>query len=137
MKKLLITAALVAGSLAPVPAATAVAKETPAKQAPVVKEATPDQADQEAALVEQEDRRLIQVRAVTAVAPTKGTNWTKPYRLDTGSGYTLVLTQKTDAYTIGDLLTLAPQTFVRQSDGSPRTSTSTPARSSGSATPAG
>jgi hypothetical protein len=67
--------------------------------------------------VDQEDRRLVQVRAVTAVAPLQGADWTKPYRLDTGSGYTLVLTQKTDDYTIGDLLQLAPQTFVRETDG--------------------
>jgi Right handed beta helix region len=72
----------------------------------------------QAALVAAEDRRLINVRAVTAVAPLKGAAWTRPYRLDTGSGYTLVLTQASATYTIADLLTLAPQTFVRQKDGS-------------------
>jgi hypothetical protein len=81
-----------------------------------------DQADQvaqrEAALVANEDDRLNQVRAVSAVAAMQGgTTWSKPYRLDTGSGYTLVLTQRSTPYQIADLLQLAPQTFVRQADG--------------------
>jgi hypothetical protein len=79
---------------------------------------TAESAEQQAALVAGEDRRLTQVRAVTAVAPTRGLSWAKPYRLDTGDGYTLVLTQQREPYTIADLLRLAPQTFVRQTDGS-------------------
>jgi hypothetical protein len=79
---------------------------------------TAESAEQQAALVAGEDRRLTQVRAVTAVAPTRGPGWAKPYRLDTGAGYTLVLTQQREPYTVTDLLTLAPQTFVRQADGS-------------------
>jgi hypothetical protein len=75
-------------------------------------------ADRQAALVAEEDRRLIQVRSVAAVAPLHGSSWTKPYRLDTGGGYTLVLTQRSAPYTIADLLVLAPQTFTRQKDGS-------------------
>lgn len=72
----------------------------------------------QAGLVDSEDHRLTQVRAVTAVAPLRGgANYTQPYRLDTGSGYTLVLTQRSEPYQIGDLLKLAPQTFVRQADG--------------------
>ncbi|NJC86634.1 right-handed parallel beta-helix repeat-containing protein [Planosporangium mesophilum] len=78
-----------------------------------------EESERQASLVADEDRRLIQVRAVTAVAPAKGgANWYKPYRLDTGSGYTLVLTQQSAEYTIADLLKLAPETFVRQNDGS-------------------
>jgi hypothetical protein len=78
-----------------------------------------EDAEIQAALVAEEDRRLIQVRSVTAVAPlTGGTNWSRPYRLDTGGGYTLVLTQQSADYTVADLLKLAPQTFVRQGDGS-------------------
>jgi hypothetical protein len=77
-----------------------------------------ESAEQQAALVAGEDRRLTQVRAVTAVAPTRGLGWAKPYRLDTGDGYTLVLTQQREPYTVTDLLRLAPQTFVRQADGS-------------------
>jgi nitrous oxidase accessory protein NosD len=76
-----------------------------------------EDAERQAALVAEEDHRLTQVRAVSAVAPLQGTNWTKPYRLDTGGGYTLVLTQRSTDYTIADLLELAPQTFVRQEDG--------------------
>ncbi|RZU21573.1 right-handed parallel beta-helix repeat-containing protein [Streptomyces sp. BK239] len=75
-------------------------------------------AENETALVAAEDHRLDQVRAVAAVAPLKGGQWKAPYRLDTGSGYTLVLTQRSNAYTISDLLELAPQTFVRMQDGS-------------------
>ena len=75
-------------------------------------------AERQAALVAAEDRRLTQVRAVAAVAPMRGASWSKPYRLDTGSGYTLVLTQQRAPYTVADLLRLAPQTFVRQVDGS-------------------
>jgi hypothetical protein len=74
--------------------------------------------ERQAALVAAEDRRLNQVRAITAVAPLQGPQWTRPYRLDTGSGYTLVLTERTDPYTVADLLRLAPQTFTRQQDGS-------------------
>ncbi|HEV7655214.1 MAG TPA: right-handed parallel beta-helix repeat-containing protein [Mycobacteriales bacterium] len=73
----------------------------------------------QAALVAAEDRRLIEIRSVAAVAPLRGgTEYSKPYRLTTGSGYTLVLTSRSAPYTVKDLLTLAPQTFVRQSDGS-------------------
>ncbi|MBB5870821.1 hypothetical protein F4553_004200 [Allocatelliglobosispora scoriae] len=75
-------------------------------------------AQQEAALVADEDYRLNQVRAVASVAARQGgTMWSKPYRLDTGSGYTLVLTQRGRPYQVADLLELAPQTFVRQADG--------------------
>ena len=41
-----------------------------------------------------------------------------PYRVASGTGYTLVLTARTKDYTIDDLLSLAPKTFVRQIDGS-------------------
>ena len=76
-----------------------------------------EDAERQAALVAQEDRRLIDVRAVTAVAPLRGVTWSEPYRLDTGSGYTLVLTRSAASYTVADLLVLAPQTFVRKKDG--------------------
>ncbi|MDQ0368366.1 right-handed parallel beta-helix repeat-containing protein [Catenuloplanes indicus] len=79
---------------------------------------TTEAAERQAALVVGEDTRLNAVRAVTSVARMKGGDWTKPYRLDTGDGYTLVLTQQKEPYTVADLLKLAPQTFVRQPDGS-------------------
>lgn len=79
---------------------------------------TLEQAERQTALVAAEDSRLNQVRAVTAVARLEAGKWTSPYRLNTGSGYTLVLTQRSAPYTVADLLKLAPQTFVRQGDGS-------------------
>ncbi|WP_238431781.1 right-handed parallel beta-helix repeat-containing protein [Streptomyces cavernae] len=79
---------------------------------------TPEESEAQAALVDAEDHRLDQVRAVAAVAPLKGAKWSQPYRLDTGSGYTLVLTARTKPYGVSDLLSLAPQTFVRKRDGS-------------------
>ncbi|MDP9797910.1 hypothetical protein J2S43_006422 [Catenuloplanes nepalensis] len=79
---------------------------------------TTEAAERQAALVVGEDTRINAVRAVTGVARMKGGDWTKPYRLDTGDGYTLVLTQQKEPYTVADLLKLAPQTFVRQPDGS-------------------
>ena len=77
-----------------------------------------DEASSEASLVTDEDRRLIEVRAVTAIAPQHGAQWKSPYRLATGNGYTLILTPRPAPYTIADLLQLAPTTFLRQSDGS-------------------
>ncbi|MFF8959998.1 right-handed parallel beta-helix repeat-containing protein [Streptomyces sp. NPDC014894] len=81
-------------------------------------ELTAEDAENQSALVAAEDRRLDQVRAVTAVAPLKGPQWSRPYRLDTQGGYTLVLTARTKPYGVSDLLKLAPQTFVRKRDGS-------------------
>jgi parallel beta helix pectate lyase-like protein len=77
-----------------------------------------DQASTEASAVVAEDRRLIQIRAVAGTAKTGGTEWKSPFRLATGSGYTLVLTPRTAPYTVDDLLALAPSTFLLQSDGS-------------------
>ncbi|MDQ7908471.1 right-handed parallel beta-helix repeat-containing protein [Phytohabitans sp. ZYX-F-186] len=92
---------------------------TPAAAEPEPKpEFTVEQAERQTALVAAEDSRLNQVRAVTAVARLEAGKWTTPYRLNTGSGYTLVLTQRSEPYTVTDLLKLAPQTFVRQGDGS-------------------
>lgn len=77
----------------------------------------PGDPESEAAFVADEDRRLIEVRTVDALARWSKTALNTPYRLATGSAYTLVLTPRRDAYTIRDLLGLAPQTFVRQPDG--------------------
>jgi nitrous oxidase accessory protein NosD len=108
---LLGSAALLAG-----PAAFAVAG--PAAAATARQATIQADGERQAALVAAEDRRLNQVRAITAVAPLRGAQWNRPYRLDTGSGYTLVLTERTAPYTVADLLRLAPQTFTRQPDGS-------------------
>lgn len=77
-----------------------------------------EQASTEAAAVAAEDRRLIEIRAVSATAKHGGTEWKSPFRLATGSGYTLVLTPRSAPYTVDDLLQLAPSTFLLQSDGS-------------------
>ena len=71
----------------------------------------------EASLVANEDARLINVRSAGALARAQhSTLVDSPYRLHTGTSYTLVLTPRSAPYTAADLLQLAPQTFV-QSDG--------------------
>lgn len=113
LRKLVITLAAGAGSLA-----LAVPAWADPGNPSTTTETSAESASAQASLVSAEDTRLDQVRAVSAVAAMKGQAWTKPYRLDTGDGYTLVLTQRREVYTVADLLTLAPQTFVRQTDGS-------------------
>lgn len=82
--------------------------------------ATINQADatHEAAVVAGEDRRLTEIRTISSLARWQNKNWKTPYRLATGSGYTLVLTPSSTPYTVADLLRLAPQTFLRMTDGS-------------------
>ncbi|QMU74552.1 right-handed parallel beta-helix repeat-containing protein [Streptacidiphilus sp. PB12-B1b] len=87
----------------------------PVAPAPAVDAAT---AAREAAEVAAESRRLIEVRSVSANAALHATQGGSPYRLATGSGYTLVLPQRATPYTVSDLLQLAPQTFLRLTDGS-------------------
>ncbi len=72
----------------------------------------------EAALVASEDQRLIQVRTQASIARWTGSSLNVPYRVASGTGYTLVLTARPKDYTMDDLLSLAPKTFVRQPDGS-------------------
>lgn len=72
----------------------------------------------EAALVASEDQRLIQVRTQASIARWTGSSLNVPYRVASGTGYTLVLTARAKDYTVDDLLSLAPKTFVRQPDGS-------------------
>jgi parallel beta-helix repeat protein len=72
----------------------------------------------EALLVAAEDRRLIDVRAISNAAEWTGVSHYKPYRLATGNSYTLVLTSRDADYSFDDLLELAPRGLVRQPDGS-------------------
>ncbi|MBP2269290.1 hypothetical protein J3A64_004830 [Pseudarthrobacter sp. PvP004] len=72
----------------------------------------------EAALVVSEDQRLVMVRTQAAIARWTGASLNVPYRVASGTGYTLVLTARAKDYTLDDLLSLAPKTFVRQPDGS-------------------
>ncbi|WP_127481104.1 right-handed parallel beta-helix repeat-containing protein [Nocardioides pantholopis] len=78
----------------------------------------PGDPESEAALVAGEDDRLTEVRTVSSLASWTQAPAKSPYRLSTGSAYTLVLTARSNPYTVADLLLLAPQTFVRRPDGS-------------------
>ncbi|MCW2851984.1 MAG: right-handed parallel beta-helix repeat-containing protein [Nocardioides sp.] len=77
----------------------------------------PGAPQKESALVAMEDARLVEVRTVGVLASWNEAPMKSPYRLATGSAYTLVLTARTEPYTVEDLLALAPQTFVRRPDG--------------------
>lgn len=107
--------AVLVGPGATVAAADGSGTSGPVAPAPVLK---PSTAAKESAVLAAEDRRLSQIRSVVSVAPLHGDSWKSPYRLATASGYTLVLTARKAPYTVADLLQLAPQTFVRQADGS-------------------
>ena len=78
----------------------------------------PGDAALEAQLVAAEERRLIEVRAISNAAGWTNVNQGRPYRLVTGNTYTLVLIRREAPYTLDDLLEYAPSTFVRQPDGS-------------------
>jgi parallel beta-helix repeat protein len=113
-----VLAAVLLGST-PAALADSGADPTPSSTAvPTAPAISQNAADAEAAIVAAEDRRLIEVRAVMSAARTKGAEWTSPYNLATGSGYTLVLTPRDAPYTLADLLQLIPTTFLRESDGS-------------------
>ncbi|MFC1431102.1 right-handed parallel beta-helix repeat-containing protein [Streptacidiphilus sp. N1-3] len=127
MRTRLTATALTAGALTALalaalagPAAVGAAADTPDSTVPVAAAPPLDAttAAKESAVLAAEDRRLSQLRSVVSVAPLHGDAWKSPYRLATASGYTLVLTSRKAAYTVADLLKLAPETFVRQADGS-------------------
>ncbi len=72
----------------------------------------------EAALVAAEERRLIDIRTISNAAVWTGAGNGTPYRILTGKTYTLVLTERSAAYSFDDLLELSPRTLVEQPDGS-------------------
>lgn len=76
----------------------------------------PGDPDREARLVDQEAERLIYVRTVASAARWRVEGLEGPYRLHTGSTYTLVLPARAQPYTEVDLATLMPQGFARQAD---------------------
>lgn len=82
-------------------------------------EVYPGDPAREARLVQTEGERLVYVRTVAAAA-----RWgdaaaaSAPFRVATGNTFTLALPARPDPYTVDDLLALAPDTFVRQPDGS-------------------
>jgi len=96
-------------------ATASAASTTTVPTAPVVSTA---EGNQEAAVVADEDRRLIELRAVTSSSAEKAASGQSPYRVETSSTYTLVLTPQTAPYTFSDLLALEPETLVLQPDGS-------------------
>lgn len=92
--------------------------ETPGTSV-VRSEVYPGDPVQEARLVETESERLVYVRTVAAAARwSDAATASAPYRVATGSTFTLVLPARPEPYTVADLGALAPQTFVRQPDGS-------------------
>lgn len=109
---LLLTAAPGAGA-----ASTAAIEETDPDATGSGRTAYPGDPELEAAVVVQEDRRLLEVGTVASMARWSELRLSRPYRMPTGLTYTLVLTERAQPYTIADLLVLAPQTFVRQPDG--------------------
>ncbi|MCW2715531.1 MAG: putative rane protein [Frankiales bacterium] len=112
------TPRLRAAGVAAVAAAFGLLPLTPALAAAPPVPTPPDIAESSAAHVAAEDRRLTEVRTVTSLARWQGQEYKTAYRMSTGTGYTLVLTARSAPYTVGDLLQLAPQTFLRLSDGS-------------------
>ncbi|WP_129338039.1 right-handed parallel beta-helix repeat-containing protein [Cellulomonas endophytica] len=113
---LLAAAVLGTGLLVAPPAASATSAEEPSDEATAGLE-YPGNAQTEPALVADEEDRLADVQTVGRMI-----QWGKlpvfgAYRLSTGNAYTLVLTRRSEPYAIADLLRLAPQTFVREPDG--------------------
>jgi hypothetical protein len=82
------------------------------------RQAYPGDPESEAGFVAAEDDRLVEVRTVDSLTAFSENPLRSPYRLATGSAYTLVLTARREPYTVEDLLNLAPQTFVQRPDGS-------------------
>ncbi|MCO5968887.1 right-handed parallel beta-helix repeat-containing protein [Actinoallomurus soli] len=86
--------------------------------------ATQDDGGREAALVDQEDERIIQIRAVLSSLMQGGgkesLTWKQPEIFGSAHGKTLVLPQRTDdsAYTITDLVRYGGRYFRRLHDGS-------------------
>lgn len=72
----------------------------------------------EARLVDQEDERMVYVRTIASAARWRVEGLEGPYRIRTGSSYTLVLPARNDAYSVADLLALLPYAFRREDDGS-------------------
>ncbi|PZE86383.1 right-handed parallel beta-helix repeat-containing protein [Curtobacterium sp. MCBD17_032] len=108
---------LVLAGLAAAPTAAVAATPTGATTATAGRPYAGDP-DKEARLVAAENDRVYNVRALASAARWSGLAVSRPYRLATGSSYTLVLVARGAAYTIDDLTELAPSTFVKQPDGS-------------------
>jgi hypothetical protein len=77
----------------------------------------PGDPQREAVLVEAEANRLAYIRQVVSAAQWDPTVIFEPYRIPTADASTLVLPARTAAYTVDDLLALAPETFTVQAPG--------------------
>ncbi|MDY7555841.1 right-handed parallel beta-helix repeat-containing protein [Cryobacterium sp. 10C3] len=65
-----------------------------------------------------ENKRLVYVRAMATLAPFRVRSLVGPFRLETSGTFTLVLPGRDSPYTLADLLALAPDTLIRQPEGS-------------------
>lgn len=74
--------------------------------------------DQEASLVRAEQQRMDVVKSIASSVPSQVDRVDGPFRVPTTPATTLVLTARTEPYTLADLQELAPETFVVQPDGS-------------------
>jgi len=83
---------------------------------PVTGNPYPGDPAKEAAIVATEDQRINNLRAITAAARWQGIATLTPYEVNLGSVPTLVLVGRTSPYTLADIQTLIPSTFVRQPD---------------------
>ena len=99
-----------------VPTAATAAED--ATQPAITRAPYPGDPESESGFVAAEDDRLIEVVTVDRLGGSSQVALRSPYRLATGSAYTLVLTARSAPYTLENLLALAPQTLVRRPDGS-------------------
>ena len=106
-----------AGTLDGDPAAEALGRNEIAANGNVQGVLYPGNPASEARLVEQEDERLVYVRTIASAARWRVEGLEGPYRIRTGSSYTLVLPARSEPYTVADLLALAPNAFRQQADG--------------------
>lgn len=76
----------------------------------------PGSPNKEAKLVDAEMQRVYSIRAISSAARWSGANTTQPFRLAIGNTFTLVLVARQAPYTVQDLLSLAPSSFVQMPD---------------------
>jgi parallel beta-helix repeat protein len=89
---------------------------------PGVNDVAPDDARQQATLVDQEDQRIMQVHAVQTSALQRGGAQAaavrQPHNASSANGRTLVLPPRSKPYYVADLEQYGQEDFQRQSDGS-------------------
>ena len=107
----------VVGSFAAVRLSTPDVAATPIAKAAAAASTYPGDAELEAQLVQLESQRLVFVRTVAATAHWNPAVVGGPFRVQTGSSYTLVLPSREEPYGLGDLEALAPDTFRPEPDG--------------------